>query len=292
MPDITDPPTPTLAPSHKSFIAALLPGKERVTCRHCGSTDVRPSHKASPGSEHVVYRCRACKHHFKVVSARPRIQAMASVGLFLLVVAGVVASFFMSAPPEVVYQPRVDMQDSQAVAMTQAAAKKGDIQAQYDLGWAYWQRDEYQQALPLIKSAASRGHVEAQYLLGQAYLHGKGTVQNYRAALEQFTLAAEQSHLEAEYQLGIFYRDGLATPRNRETAYVWLNIAAAQGHADALAMRDRLTMVMKGEEILRAQEASAQMHQKLNVRDSAAPESAPKPASTRPAPTASATPAH
>lgn len=272
MPDITDPPTPTLAPSHKTFIASLLPGKEKVTCRHCGSTDVRPSHKATPGSEHVVYRCRACKHHFKVVSTRPRIQAMVSVALFLLVAGGVATSFFMSGTPEVVYQPRVDMQDSQAVAKTQAAAQKGDIQAQYDLGWSYWQRDDYLQALPLIKAAASRGHAEAQYLLGQAYLHGRGTVQNYRAALEQFTLAAEQSHLEAEYQLGIFYRDGLATPRNRETAYVWLNIAAARGHADALALRDRLTLVMKGEEILRAQEASTQVHKRLSALEPTRPE--------------------
>jgi TPR repeat protein len=183
----------------------------------------------------------------------------------------VAISFFMSATPEVEYQPRVDMRDSVVVAKTQAAARKGDVQSQYDLGWTYWQRDDYSQALPLIKAAASQGHVEAQYLLGQAYLHGRGTVQNYRAALEQFTQAANQGHLDAEYQLGIFYRDGLATPRNRETAYVWLNIATARGHADALALRDRLSRIMTGEEILRAPEASTETHKRLNGQVPAKP---------------------
>ena len=269
--DTLDPPAKSPAPTKKISIASLLPGKGGVTCRHCGSTDVRPSHKATADSQHVVYRCRACKHHFKAVSARPRIHAAISVVLFLLVVVGVAASFFMSATPEVIYQPRVDMQDSQALAKKQAAAGKGDIQAQYDLGWAYWQHGDYANALPWIKAAASRGHVEAQYQLGLAYLNGQGTVQNYRAALEQFTQAADQGHLEAQYQLGIFYRDGLATLRNRETAYVWLNIAAARGHIDALALRDRLTMVMSGEEISRAQETSAQLHKRLGGTEPAKP---------------------
>jgi hypothetical protein len=269
-------------PPSKSGLSALLPGRENVTCRHCGSTDVRPSHKASGRTEYIIYRCRACKHHFKVVSSRPRTQAMLSVGLFLLVVTGVVVSFFMGATPEVEYAPRVDLQDTQTVAKTQSAAKQGNPQAQYDLGLTHWHNENYQEALPLIRAAADRGHAEAQYLLGMAYMEGRGIVQNYRGAMEQFSKAAEQGHLESEYQMGIFYRDGLASPRNRETAYVWLNVAAAQGHAEALAQRERLTMIMTGEEILRAQEASTQMHQKLTAKG---------PAQAKPAPVAPAVPA-
>lgn len=251
-------------------LAALLPGREAVKCRHCGSTDVRPSHKATSKSEYVVYRCRSCKHHFKVVSAKPRSQAMVSIVLFLLVVAGVGVSLFMSADP-VAEHPRFDTQDSRALAKTEAAAKKGNVQAQYDLGWSYWQRDDYAKALPLLRSAAERGHIEAKYLLGLAYLNGRGTVQNYRAALEQFTQAADHGHLEAQFQLGIFHRDGLATPPDREAAYMWLNIAAARGHAEALAMRERLTMIMKGEEIMRAQEASTETHKRLAGKAPAKP---------------------
>jgi hypothetical protein len=262
-------------PPRKSLLASFFTGKGSIACRHCGSTDVRPSHKASGRTEYVVYRCRACKHHFKVVSSRPRLQAMLSVGLFLLVVAGVVASFVMSGTQEVEYAPRVDMQDTQTVAKAQAAAQKGDPQAQYDLGLSHWHNENYKEALPLIRAAADRGHAEAQYLQGMAYLEGRGIVQNYRGAMEQFSKAAEQGHLESEYQMGIFYRDGLASPRDREAAYVWLNVAAAQGHSEALAQRERLAMMMTGEEIIRAQETSAQMHQKLTTKGAAQPKSAP-----------------
>ena len=252
------------APTKKKSLADLFSRREVIKCRHCGSTNVRPSHKASSGSQYVVYRCRDCKHHFKVVSEQPRRLTFVSVGLFVLVALGVAAAMFTGDSTEVVYQPPLDMQDHRALAKTETAAKKGDAHAQYELGWAYWQRDDYLQALPLLKAAAAQSQVDAEYLLGLAYLNGRGTVQNYRLALEQFTKAAQAGNLEAQYQLGIFYRDGLATPANKETAYLWLNIAAARGHADAIAMRDRLTMMMSGEEIIRAQEASAQMQKHLS----------------------------
>jgi DNA-directed RNA polymerase subunit RPC12/RpoP len=281
-----------------NVLAALLPHKEAITCRHCGSTDVRVSHKATGSSEYVVYRCRACKHHFKVVSARPRIQAVLSVGVFLLILAGVVVSFFIdSAPEEVEYLPRVDVANGAALAKAQSAAKRGDAQAEYDLGLTHWHNENYKEALPLLRAAAAHGHAEAQYLMGMAYLEGHGIVQNYRGAMEHFTKAAEQGHLEAEYRLGIFHRDGLAAPRDRETAYVWLNVAAAQGHMEALAQRERLTMAMSGEEILRAQEASARMHEKLSARNAPQPKSdtakaaAPKRDVARPDTPTSAAPA-
>jgi len=180
------------------------------------------------------------------------------VGLALLFLAGgAVVGFFASSPSAVDYQPRVDTQDAQALAKVRGLASKGDAQAQYDLGWTIWQQDNFTEALPWLKAAADRGHAEAQYLLGQAYQYGRGTVQDFRAAQAQFTKAAEQGHPDAEYQLGLFHRDGLAAPPNKETAYVWLNLAAAQGHAEALVFRDKLTLSMTGQEILRAQEASA-----------------------------------
>lgn len=206
-----------------------------------------------------------------MLSARPRIQAYLSIGLFVVVLVGVSASFYFSAAPEVDYQPRVDVADADTLSKTQNAAMKGNPQAQYDLGLTYWHADNYKEALPLIRSAANAGHADAQYLMGTAYLEGRGIVQNFRGALEYFSKAADQGHLEAEYRVGIFKRDGLAGSRDREAAYVWLNIAAAQGHVDALASRERLTLAMTGEEIMRAQEASAQMHEKLSAKSSQQP---------------------
>lgn len=246
-----------------NLITNILPGREGITCRHCGSTDVRPSHKSGAGEGYVVYRCRNCKQHFKVASVRPRLRGPMGAALFLIAMAAVAIGFYFSTTPTVQYQPPGDMENAQAMAKARDLASKGDAQAQYFLGRTYWQQDQYAQALPWLKAAAERGHAEAQFMLGQAYQYGRGTVQNFRAAQEQFSRAAEQGHLDAEYQLGIFHRDGLAGPPNKEIAYVWLNLAAAQGHADALILRDKVTMAMTGEEILRAQAASTDKLDKL-----------------------------
>lgn len=266
--DILPPKTPT-ASSKANVFTALFSPREEIVCRHCGSTDVRPSHKASRSSEYAVYRCRTCKQHFKVVSARPRIHAYLSIGVFLLILGGVAASFIMSSDPEAEYQPRIDARDPIALSKVKTGAQQGDPQAQYDLGLTYWRDANYAEALPLLRAAATAGHADAQYLMGMAYLNGQGIVQNYRDAMEYFNKAAQQGHLEAEYRLGIFHRDGLSTSQDREQAYAWLNVAAAKGHPDALAARDRLAMAMTGEQIVRAQETSAQLHDTLSGKNSA-----------------------
>lgn len=254
-----------------NIISNILPGREEITCRHCGSTDVRPSHKSGTSEGYVVYRCRDCKQHFKVASVRPRLRGPAGVALFLIAVVVVAVGFYLSSTHTVQYQHPDDMQHTQAMAKASDLANKGDAQAQYYLGRIHWQQDEYAKALPLLKAAADQGYADAQYMLGQAYQYGRGTVQDFRAAQEQFTHAAEQGHLDAEYQLGIFHRDGLAGAPNRETAYVWFNLAAAQGHADALILRDKVTMAMTGEEILRAQAASTDKLNKLMAQRTSTP---------------------
>jgi tetratricopeptide (TPR) repeat protein len=280
------PASPTKTPG----ISALFSPRESVTCRYCGSTNVRPSSKASARVEYVVYRCRACKQHFKVFSTRPRLHAYLGVGVLVLILVGGTLGFFLSSGPEVAHPSHSDAQDPVSLSQVQTGAQHGDPQAQYELGLRYWHNEQYKEALPLLRAAANRGHAEAQYQMGMAYLEGRGIVQNYRGAMEYFSKAAEQGHLEAEYRLGLFYRDGLAAPMDREMAYVWLNVAAAQGHLDALGARERLAQIMSREEIVRAQETSAQMHQKLSTRAPGQPKPAPA-APAAPTPPAAA-PAH
>ena len=254
------------------LLGKLLPGQEPVVCRYCGSTDVRPSHKAHAGTHHIVYRCRNCKQHFKVSIRRrfPSIPPTLGISLFVVVVLVASAAFYLSADDAgQAYLPDVTTADSGALAQLEQAAVKGNAQAQYDLARAKELKDDFVAAFSWASAAAQQGHRNAQHLLGTYYLHGQGTVQNYRAAMEQFTKAAEQGHLEAQYQLGLFYRDGLASPPDKETAYVWLNIAAARGHADGLVARDKLMLAMTGDEISRAQEASAKLHQQFRQLDTA-----------------------
>ena len=244
----------------------FLQADRAIKCRHCGSTQVRPSRKSSGDPAHLTYRCQECKRHFRVGSAQSQMKIFVVGAAFLsLALIVLVVLLYLGNGDNVKYQPTVNMLDQNALEKTRQAARQGNPQAQYDLGWAHWQRGEYLQAFPLIKAAAGQGHAQAEYMLGMAYLEGHGTVQNYRFALEQFIHAAEHSHLQAQYQLGLLYRDGLATPPNKESAYIWLNIADARGHDDALQYRDKLTAAMTADEINRAQEASTQTMAKLST---------------------------
>lgn len=237
-----------------------------VKCRHCGSTDVRVSTRTSGSSDHITYRCQGCKRHFRVKTHGRLKHRLLIGGPFLILVLSTLVAFIyvynkdeVEDVPGVEYQPTLDMADQAALEKTQQSAREGNPQAQFDLGWAHWQRGEYLQAFQWIKAAAAQGHREAEYRLGMAYLEGNGTVQNYRLAFEQLSRAAEQGHIEAQYRVGIFHRDGLATPANKETAYLWLNVAAARGQEEALHFRDKLATTMPPEQIHRAQEASASL---------------------------------
>lgn len=229
-------------------------------CPHCGSKDVRVSHRHAGNSGHVTYRCRACKRHFRVAAAQDQKKLLTGLAVAGAVLVAVVFGLLdpHDPPAGASSADQLSADDQERLKNFEAAAKRGDLEAQYELGRIRWQRAEYPEALPWLYAAAGRGHAEAEYLLGMAHLQGRGTVQNYRAALEQFTKAAEHGQLDAQYQLAIFHRDGLATTASKETAYLWFNLAAARGHADALVMRDRLAAVMSGEELLRAQAASAE----------------------------------
>lgn len=247
-------------------LPSLSSEPEIIKCRHCGSTQVRPSHKSSGDNARVTYRCQACKRHFRVGSNWPNMRMAIGGGVAALLFALIVlaAVQLMDNPADVEYEPAADQLTPGVATKTQQEAKQGSAQAQYDLGRTHWQNAEFQQAFMWLKAAAAQGHVEADYLLGMAYLNGRGTLQNYRAALEHFTKSAQRGHVEAEFRLGMIYRDGLASPPDKEAAYLWLNIAAARGHEDALQYRDKLAAAMSTAELHRAQEASAQIDAKLS----------------------------
>jgi len=255
-------------------IPLAIPSSEAnvIKCKHCGSTQVRPSQKSAGHSAQTTYRCQSCKRHFRVGSSGLNMRwLIAGAALLALVLSFIAASLLTDNVADVEYEPETASNNPGVLTKLQQDAKHGNAQAQYDLGRAHWQNAEYQLAFPWLKAAAAQTHAEAEYLLGMAYLNGRGTLQNYRAALEYFTKSAQQSHLEAEYQLGLLYRDGLATPPNKEAAYLWLNIAASRGHEDALLYRDKLAAAMSVAELHRAQEASTQTDAKLSEALTAKP---------------------
>jgi TPR repeat protein len=120
---------------------------------------------------------------------------------------------------------------------TLAAAQKGDAEAQFIIGMAYYRgvgapADE-REALSWITRAAAGRNPDAQYHLGLAYLRGTGVAQDEATAAMLFGDAAAQGHAEAQYILATLLTNGRGVPQDHVWAALWYSKAARQGLAQA-----------------------------------------------------------
>ena len=140
-------------------------------------------------------------------------------------------------------------QAGQEVEELKLAAERGDVSAQFNLGWIYDNGEgipqDYVEAAKWYQMAAEQGNALAQYMLGEMYLTGKGVLQDddeafkwYRMAAEQedvealkwFRMAAEQGDTSAQYNLGRIYDNGEGVPQDYVEAVKWYRMAAERGH--------------------------------------------------------------
>ena len=127
--------------------------------------------------------------------------------------------------------------DDNSIASLMRRAEKGNAEAQFELGTAYYNGDgmeqNYEKAFEWYTKAAEQGMAEAQFKLGICYDNGQGVTQNYKKAVEWFTKAAEQGFAEAQYNLGNCYYNGQGVRQNYKKAIEWFTKAAEQGYAYA-----------------------------------------------------------
>lgn len=161
---------------------------------------------------------------------------------------------------------------SELVECYQEAAERGYAEAQYYLGFLYWNGSygvpqNTREALMWYRKAAEQGYVEAQYILGDTYDLGQhdfgvGIPRDAVEAVKWYRKAAEQGHASAQYRLGRMYDDGEGVPEDDVQAYAWLNIAAAQGSLFATERKQRVAKSMTRQEVVRAQQLSSEYWEK------------------------------
>ena len=101
------------------------------------------------------------------------------------------------------------------------------------------QRNAQQTTKQLIL-AAKKGDAEAQFNLGNMYHDGEGVPQDYDQALKYFRLAAEQGVASAQYNLGLMYGKGEGVQMSKADCMIWLEEAANQGHATSMITLGKL----------------------------------------------------
>ena len=140
-------------------------------------------------------------------------------GMRILVLIAVIMAVSLSTAAD----PSVALRDS---------ASRGDSQAQFELGNAYWLKDNAEAAL-WWRKAADQGHAEAQLALSTAYLLGWGVPKDQAAATAWTRKAADQGFVDAQFALGLGYTFGSMFPEDPIFAVYWYRKAADGGHAQA-----------------------------------------------------------
>ncbi len=123
------------------------------------------------------------------------------------------------------------------LARVKAAAKRGDAEAQYQLGEYYHDRVEvapdYEAAAAWFGRAARQGHAAAQHALGKKLLNAEGALPDEVQAANWIRKSAEQGYAPAQDELASLYAGGLGVPQDEAEAVKWATRAAEQDYADA-----------------------------------------------------------
>ena len=134
-------------------------------------------------------------------------------------------------------QTDLKQSNQSAIVTLTSAAKRGNIDAQYSLGHAYWigkvVEKDHTIAAHWWSKAAKLGNAEAQYSLGCAYWTGKGLKQDHTKAVHWWSKAAKLGYAKAQYNLGSAYWIGKGLKQDHTKAVHWWSKAAKLGHAKA-----------------------------------------------------------
>jgi TPR repeat protein len=157
--------------------------------------------------------------------------------------------------------------DENEIDILKKIASEGDDKARYKLGMVYLKRGDYSKARSYLFEAAKNGNKDAHYPLGWLYENGKGVTKNFKRAIacyiksnkcgnkelqyklgllyknldkpdhekafSHFKAAGDEGHLGAKYQLGLAYEYGLHTEKNYEIAFELYRDSACQKNPDS-----------------------------------------------------------
>ena len=111
-------------------------------------------------------------------------------------------------------------------------ARDGNADAMYGLGCCYNQgygtACDRKKAIKLFKSAAKKGNAEALYELGYMHYVKKERLHHIIARI-YFQKAAKLNNADAQYRLGVMYEEGKGVSKSRSKADDWYVKAAEQG---------------------------------------------------------------
>lgn len=125
----------------------------------------------------------------------------------------------------------------EAFKTSMKAAKRGDANAMFDVGYHYESGEgvaqSYENAATYYKRAVAKHNVDAMVNLGSLYDEGNGVALSDEKAFELYQQAADRGDIDAFYNLGVMYEDGEGVEQSNAMALKWYRKAAKRGDEDA-----------------------------------------------------------
>lgn len=127
--------------------------------------------------------------------------------------------------------------DNSELGRMKAAAKRGDPQAQFQLGAYYYEgpqlSPDYEAAAYWFQRAAQQGHAAAQLALGKMFLNAQGVLPDEAEAANWIRKSADQGYAPAQDELAMMCANATGVMHDPAEAVKWATRAADQGFVDA-----------------------------------------------------------
>ena len=112
-------------------------------------------------------------------------------------------------------------------------AKKGDTEAQAELGEIYLQGDgikaDYKKSMEWSKKAAENKNYRAMRNIGILYLEGLGVKKDYKKAFSSFSSSVDGGDAQGPRYLGIMSENGLGVKKSLDDAEFYYEIGDSSG---------------------------------------------------------------
>ena len=128
---------------------------------------------------------------------------------------------------------RIEQKETDKIKELIEKAKKGDVEAQTQLGEAYLHgidtKVDYKKAMEWSKKAAAKKSYRAMTNVGIIYLEGLGVEKDYKKAYKSFSGGVDGGDMKAPRYLGIMYENGLGLKKSMDDAAFYYEIGDSSG---------------------------------------------------------------
>ena len=115
------------------------------------------------------------------------------------------------------------------------------------------------------KAAAEKGDIHGQVNLGNYYRDGIGIEKDDEQAVRWYRKASEQDVDLAQFHVGNYYAEGVGVPKDYVEAYAYLNLAGRK-FGDARRNRDKLESKMSADQIEAGQKRTKELQKEIEAK--------------------------